>query len=155
MYRSKRMLPDCVALVSRGHATLHLAVSVGMSVGQYVGQLVCRLVSMLVSLSVRHIFELPKVSALLLLPNSPRLDCRVSGLVHAQCSQWKCHVLPNFYATLYYNFSINSNKIQDNQMGTFLVHLKAASRVIVFVKKIESIILNNGKRGKQSNFTVL
>ena len=111
-------------IFSGGHATLHLAMSVNMSVGQYVGRLVCRLVSMLVSLSIRHIFELPKVSALLLLPNSPRLDCRVSGLVHAQCSQWKCHVLPNFYATLYYNFSINSNKIQDNQMGTFFGSFK-------------------------------
>ena len=31
--------------------------------------------------SVRHIFEFRAVFALLLLPNRPRLDCRVSGLV--------------------------------------------------------------------------
>ena len=49
-------------LFSRGHATLHLAVSVGES--------------------VRHIFELRSVFALLLLPNRPRLDFRVSGLVY-------------------------------------------------------------------------
>ena len=50
---------------SRRHATLHLAVSVGRSV--------CP--------SVRHIFEFRAVFALLLLPNCPRLDFRVSGLV--------------------------------------------------------------------------
>ena len=50
---------------SRGHATLHLAVSVRPSVRR----------------SVRNIFELRAVFALLLLPNRPRLDCRVSGLV--------------------------------------------------------------------------
>ena len=46
---------------SRGHATLHLALSVRPS--------------------VRHIFEFRAFFALLLLPNHPRLDCRVSGLV--------------------------------------------------------------------------
>ena len=50
---------------SRGHATLHLAVSVGRSVGR----------------SVRHIFEFRSFFALLHLPNCPRLDSRVSGLV--------------------------------------------------------------------------
>ena len=50
---------------SRGHATLHLAASVGTSVRPYVG----------------HIFEFRAVVALQLLPNRPRLDCRVSGLV--------------------------------------------------------------------------
>ena len=34
-----------------------------------------------VDLSVSHFVELPSVFALLLLPNCPRLDCRVSGLV--------------------------------------------------------------------------
>ena len=48
-------------LTSRGHATLQLVVSVGRLVG--------------------HIFEFRAVFALLLLPNCPRLDCRVSGLV--------------------------------------------------------------------------
>jgi len=48
-------------LFSRGHATLHLVVLVGPSVG--------------------HISKLRSVFALLLLPNRPRLDCRVSGLV--------------------------------------------------------------------------
>ena len=61
LYRNK--------VFSRGHATLRLAVSVGMSVGRSVGP------------SVRHIFEFRAVFALLLLPNRPRLDCRVSGLV--------------------------------------------------------------------------
>ena len=50
---------------SRGHATLELAVSVSRSVGRSVGQ----------------IFDLRVVFALPLLPNRPRLDCRVSGLV--------------------------------------------------------------------------
>ena len=31
----------------------------------------------------RHIYEFGAVFALLLLPNHPRLDCRVSGLVHS------------------------------------------------------------------------
>ena len=55
-------------LFSRGHAILHLAVSVGRSVRP----------------SVRHIFDFRAVFALLLLPNRPRLDCRVSGLVHSK-----------------------------------------------------------------------
>ena len=54
-----------INLFSRGHATLHLAVSVG----QYVRT------------SVGHIFEFQAVFALQLLSNRPRLDCRVSGLV--------------------------------------------------------------------------
>ena len=45
---------------SRGHATLHLAVSVG---------------------TFEIFLNLQVVFALLLLPNRPRLDCRVSGLV--------------------------------------------------------------------------
>ena len=49
------------AFFSRGHATLELAVSVGRS--------------------VRQIFDSRVVFALPLLPNRPRLDCRVSGLV--------------------------------------------------------------------------
>ena len=57
-------------MFSRGHATLHLAVSVGRSVDRSVGP------------SVRHIFEFRAVFALLLLPKHPRLDCRVSGLVY-------------------------------------------------------------------------
>ena len=56
-------------IFSRGHATLHLAVSVGRSVGRSVRP------------SVRHIFEFRAFLALLLLPNRPRLDCRVSGIV--------------------------------------------------------------------------
>ena len=47
---------------SRGHATLHLAVSVRPS--------------------LRNIYELRVVFALLPLPNRPRLSCRVSGLVN-------------------------------------------------------------------------
>ena len=50
---------------SRGHATLHLALLAGKSESPSVG----------------HIFEFRAVFALLLLPNRPRLDCRVSGLV--------------------------------------------------------------------------
>ena len=57
-------------MFSRGHATLHLAVSVGRYVGPYVGP------------SVRLIFEFRAVFALLLLPNRPRMDCPVSGLVY-------------------------------------------------------------------------
>ena len=52
-------------IFSRGHTTLELAVSVGTSVGRYVGK----------------IFDSQVVFALPLLPNRPRLDCRVSGLV--------------------------------------------------------------------------
>ena len=53
------------SVFSRGHATLHLAMSVGRSV--------CR--------SICHIFEFRAVFAILLLPSHPRLDCRISGLV--------------------------------------------------------------------------
>ena len=42
----------------------------------------CRSVGRSVRPSVRHIFELRAVFALLLLLNRPRLDCRVSGLVY-------------------------------------------------------------------------
>ena len=56
-------------LFSRGHATLHLAVSVGRSVRPSVRP------------SVGHNSKLRAVFALPLLPNRPRLDCRVSGLV--------------------------------------------------------------------------
>ena len=41
----------------------------------------CRSVGPSVRPSVCHIFEFPAFFALLLLPNRPRLDCRVSGLV--------------------------------------------------------------------------
>ena len=64
---------------SRGHATLHLAVSVGWSV------------SPLVHLS-HNLFELRAVFAQLLLPIHPWLDCHVSGLVSFSCSffwHWK------------------------------------------------------------------
>ena len=54
-------LNSSLSLFSGGHATLHLAVSVGPSVS--------------------HIFEFQAVFALLLLPNRPRLDCCVFGLV--------------------------------------------------------------------------
>ena len=60
---------------SRGHATLELAVSVDRSVRRSVRP------------SVRHIFEFRAVFALQLLPNRPRLDCRVSGLVTLKPSQ--------------------------------------------------------------------
>ena len=62
-------------LFSCGHATLHLAVSVGRSVG--------------------HIFEFRAFFALPLLPNRPRLDCRVSGLVSyccCCCSLQSCNI---------------------------------------------------------------
>ena len=49
-------------ILSRGHATLELAVSVHRSVG--------------------HVFDSQVVSTSPLLPNCPRLDCRVSGLVY-------------------------------------------------------------------------
>ena len=52
-------------LFGRRHATLHLAMLVGRLVGALVG----------------NVFEFRAVFALLLLPNRPRLDCRVSGLV--------------------------------------------------------------------------
>ena len=52
-----------VFLFSHGHATTPCRV--GQSVNP----------------SVSHFVELPSVFALLLLPNCPRLDCRVSGLV--------------------------------------------------------------------------
>ena len=48
-----------------GHVTLHLVMSVDRSVRP----------------SVRNMFEFRAVFALLLLPNRPQLDCRVSGLV--------------------------------------------------------------------------
>ena len=55
----------CVSIFSRGYTRLLLPVSVGPSVRW----------------SVRHVFELRTVLELLLRPNHPRLDCRVSGLV--------------------------------------------------------------------------
>ena len=42
----------------------------------------CRSVGLTVGRSVGHIFEFRAVFVLLLLPNRPRLDCRVSGLVN-------------------------------------------------------------------------
>ena len=79
-------------IFSRGHATLHLAVSVGRSVGRYVVP------------SVHHIFEFWAVFVLLLLPNRPRLECRVSGLGFPQLrshSIYKCgcadKISPSFH----------------------------------------------------------
>ena len=43
-----------------------------------------RSVSRSVGRSVGHIFEFRVVFSLLLLPNRPRLDCRVSGLVFSE-----------------------------------------------------------------------
>ena len=59
-------LSDWRRLFSHGQVTLHLAVSGGSSVRP----------------SVQNIYELRAVYAMLLLPNHPRLDCRVSGLVY-------------------------------------------------------------------------
>ena len=47
-----------------------------------VGPSICR-VGRSVGRSVRNISELRAVFALLLLPNRPRLDCRVSGLIRS------------------------------------------------------------------------
>ena len=58
-------------------ATLHLAVSVGRS--------------------VRHISEFRAVFALLLLPNRPRLDCRVSGLVLRKIKKEFFSIFLQFY----------------------------------------------------------
>ena len=55
-------LLDWRRLFSHGQATLHLAVSGGPF--------------------VQNIYELRAVYAILLLPNRPRLDCRVAGLVY-------------------------------------------------------------------------
>ena len=60
---------------SRGHAILHLAVSIRPSIRRSVGP------------SVRNVFELRAVFTLLLLPNRPRLDCRVSGLALVACTR--------------------------------------------------------------------
>ena len=62
-------LPLRVWVFSRGHATLHLAVLDGWLVGWSVHP------------SVRHIFEFQATFGLLLLPNCPQLDFRVSSLV--------------------------------------------------------------------------
>ena len=59
---------------------LHLAVSVGPSVCRSVGP------------SVHHIFEFRVVFALLLLPNCPRLDCRVSSLVSVRLYESRVQV---------------------------------------------------------------
>ena len=80
-------------IFSRGHATLHLAVSVGTSVRRY----------------VRHVFELRAVFALPLLPNSPRLDCRVSGLVLEPWDSWLQLFFMHNVETFIHSFSSSSN----------------------------------------------
>ena len=62
-----------LAKISHVHATLLLAVSVGPSVGRSV------------RLCVRPSHKFRPNFAVLLLPNRPRLDCRVSGLVLVNC----------------------------------------------------------------------
>ena len=52
----------------------------------------CRSVGLTVGRSVGHIFEFRAVFVLLLLPNRPRLDCRVSGLVFR--SSWVICLIP-------------------------------------------------------------
>ena len=52
----------------------------------------CRSVGLSVGRSVGHIFEFRAVFVLLLLPNRPRLDCRVSGLVFR--SSWVICLIP-------------------------------------------------------------
>ena len=73
----KKKISCFATFFSRGHATLHLAVSVGRSVGRLVGQSVCP--SRRPSVTF---FEFRAVFALLLLPNRPQLDCRLSDLVY-------------------------------------------------------------------------
>ena len=55
------------SVLSHGRAVLHLAVSAGRFIGR--------------SLTLHYIFEFRVVFALPLLPNRPRLDCCVPGLV--------------------------------------------------------------------------
>ena len=62
------------------HATLHLAMLVGPSIGPSVRPSV--------SQSVHHISEFWAFFALLLLPNRPRLFCRVSSLVLYGAWSW-------------------------------------------------------------------
>ena len=52
----------------------------------------CRSVGLSVGRSVGHIFEFRAVFVLLLLPNRPRLDCRVAGLVFR--SSWVICLIP-------------------------------------------------------------
>ena len=59
--------------------------SVGRSVGRSVSWPAGRSVGPSVHASVRHIDKFRPNFAVLLLPNRPRLDCRVSGLVLVNC----------------------------------------------------------------------
>ena len=66
----------------------------------------CRSVGPSVGPSVRHIFEFRAVFALLLLPNRPRLDCRVSGLVFV-CVFCYCLLLfdlSSFWCYFFFSF---------------------------------------------------
>ena len=100
----------CLVLIfNRGHATLLFAVSVRPSVG------------------TSEIFsELRAVYALLLLPNRPRLDCRISSLVFLSLS---------FY--IHFNFSETffSGMITVHWIGyrkTFFKGTKNKMRIILF-----------------------
>ena len=67
-------------IFSHGHATLHITVSVGILVVRSVGQ------------SDHQILKFWAVFAIQLLPNCPRLDCRVSSLVSVRLYESRVQV---------------------------------------------------------------
>ena len=90
---------------SRGHATTPCRVS--PSVGPSVGPL------------VRHIFEFQAVFELLLLPNQPRLDCRVSGLIFSSLSKQK-------------SLNFTSDWQTEVQLGFTRAHFKGLSQIMPY-----------------------
>ena len=79
-------------IFSRGHAILHLAVSVGRSVRRSVG----------------HNVKKRAVIALLLLPNRLRLSCRVSGLDFSRVLRDSTPRFVGRSVTLYFFYSFYS-----------------------------------------------
>ena len=75
----------------------------------------CRSVRLSVGRSVGHIFGFLAVFALLLLPNRPRLDCRVSGLVFFSIEGFSIFFLCLFNGS---ECSFESNK--SNKVSLFL-----------------------------------
>ena len=72
----------------------------------------------------RNIFELRAVFALLLLPNRPRLDCRVSGLVY--------YFIAKFLSATEYHSDADYNS---RWVGVVVVFVVVVVVVVVFILK--------------------
>ena len=117
---SMRLFHHCLSAMSNvklASLPIHPLLTIFLVADTRLYTLVRRSVRRSVRRLVRHIFELRAVFALLLLPNRPRLDCRVSGLVfNTDCKREMC--IPNWGYCWYRTWNQNLNGLSIKTCST-------------------------------------